>query len=163
MGNSALPTASNAPRRAPTARLGGSYQFLSPDKPPRACLRCSEMPDERHEPQTLFFLVCISLFLFLQSHPAQASACRSSALSFYQIASFRLPHHLIAQTSYKRSSGYLSNTAFPPTFLTTSPSHLAQTSYKYSSGLFFCFNPLPQPPYNFNQPLNRPYDLNQPR
>ena len=29
--------------------------------------------------------------------------------------------------------------------------------------LFFCLNPLPQPPYNLNQPINHLYDLNQPR
>ena len=39
----ALPTASNASRWAPTAHLEWIKHYLSPDKPPRACLRCSEI------------------------------------------------------------------------------------------------------------------------
>ena len=85
-----------------------------------------------------FFLVCRFFFcLFLPSHPAQASACRSSGLFFHQIPPFCIHYHHIAQMSNKRSSGYRPTRSFPPTRRT----HSAQRSYKHSSGLIFSFKP----------------------
>ena len=84
------------------------------------------------------FFWYVTLFcLFLPSHPAQASACRSSGLFFHQIPPFCIHYHHIAQMSNKRSSGYRPTRSFPPTRRT----HSAQTSYKHSSGLIFSFKP----------------------
>ena len=95
MGNSALPTASNAPRRAPTACLGCSQEsqhFLSPDKPPGACLQCSEIPDERHEPQILFFFGAYFSYSFFA-----ISSSPDERLSL--VCTFFLPDHFFSSPS----------------------------------------------------------------
>ena len=111
----------------------------------------SYCPDELQE------LVWLSFQPGLPSHPAQTSACCSSGLSFYWIIPLHLRHHLIAQTSYKRSSGYLFNKAFTstsPSFPTTSL-HLIQPRRAQTLvwlSFFFLTRPLSPPLHPFSPP-----------
>ena len=81
---------------------------------------------------SLFF--CL---FFLPSHPAQASACRSSGLFFHQIP---LSHPLPSYCPDEQQAlvWLSSNTVIP----SHSPTHSAQTSYKHSSGLFLSLKPI---------------------
>ena len=85
----------------------------------------------------VFFWYVAFFFVFFRHLIQPRQDKRSSGLFFHQIPPFCIHYHHIAQTSNKRSSGYLPTWSFPPTHRT----HSAQTSYKHSSGLIFSFKP----------------------
>ena len=108
---SALPTTSNTPNHF--------WVQTSPWWLVCSVQRIQCYLDEWHEPQALFFFGALFFFIpRLPSHPAQTSACRSSALYFHQVLSFHLPDPPLPSLLLRQASSavWLSfNSAFSPT------------------------------------------------
>lgn len=67
----------------PRAHPEWTQHDLSPDKPPRVCLRCSKICMSGVHNFGAIFGTLSFFWIFLPSHPAQASACHLSGLSFH--------------------------------------------------------------------------------
>ena len=98
--------------------------------------------DERYAVSWLFLVRRSFLCFFFFCHLIQPRRALVARLGYsFTRSPFRIHCHHIAQTSNKRSSGYLPTRSFPPTLQLIQPRRVTSTRLGYS----FHLNPSPQP------------------